>query len=159
MFVVVYTLMIYMIQCRSNKISFPCSSINQIKTELIIIKIRRLMKIIHKSKWTVTIYSLTEYSIKSCLSCKSFHYGLSRNKTHFSKFEFNDSIKTDRISVWSSWEEISMKMKLFCVFIGLIAINWQHYHCQWSPTSFFKKLVKRSNEMNWNRLDLINVQK
>jgi hypothetical protein len=29
------------------------------------------MKIIHKSKSTVTIYFLTEYSIKSCLSCKS----------------------------------------------------------------------------------------
>ncbi len=129
------------------------------------------------STWTVTLNSLTEYLIKSCLSCKVFLYGPIRNKKHFLKFELNDSIETS-IEFRFDWVEkrYQWKRSHFLFFIGVTANSEIHFvnvvqtkfyftfeihknepYRKRNETDnviivsealrFFKKILKRSNEI------------
>jgi hypothetical protein len=107
-------------------------------------------KIIHKSKWTVTIYSLTDYSIKSCLSCKSFHDGPTRQKMHFSNFECSDWIEIfmefrfDRVEKRYQWKKSD-----FLFFIELITKILKYF----LRTLFEPKSISLSRCIRMNRIE------
>jgi hypothetical protein len=131
MFVGLDTRMIYKIQCQSIRVSLQSCSIHQIKTDLTNRKIKR--------------------SMKFSLSCKVFHYGLRTNKKHFPNFLSNFGFVELR-------KDINENEVIFCFYSTdckkLIALSLSVKYC-----IFFKKILKRSNETNLHRLDLINMQK